>query len=183
MTHEHAAELLTVCLLAGKQSVNEDQKRQFMCTKSFWFGTDNRTTHTLCGCASTATSEPATLRETCLPRPTPRHQHGPGPRAGFLLPAWELKLCPMGLSAVQILELLQNFQAAAPGGSRNQAPHMAVPSYAATSQQTLLHMMLQLQPLFKEKALGRVGGLQATEVLRADQTPLIAPCLPPRQEV
>lgn len=70
----------------------------------------------------------------------------------------------MGLSAFQILDLLQNVKAAAPQGSRNQAPH-AVPSYQATSQQTILHMLLQLQTLFREKVLGRVGVLQAIEVL------------------
>lgn len=70
----------------------------------------------------------------------------------------------MGLSVFQMLEPLQNSKAAAPQGSRNQAPH-AVPGYEATSQQTVLHMLLQLQMLFREKVLGRVGVLQAIEVL------------------
>lgn len=55
----------------------------------------------------------------------------------------ELMLCLLGLSSLRILELLQNFQAAAPQGSRNQAP-CAVPGYEATSQRTLLHMLFLL---------------------------------------
>lgn len=73
-------------------------------------------------------------------------------------------LCPMGPSAFQTPQLLQNLKAAAPQGSRNGVPH-TVPGYRTTSQQTVLHILLQLQTLFREKVLGRAGVLQATEVL------------------
>lgn len=65
-------------------------------------------------------------------------------------------LCLMGLSALRRLELLQTFKAAALQGSRNQAPH-AAPGYEATSQQIILHMLLQLQTLFRERGGGFIS--------------------------
>lgn len=102
--------------------------------------------------------EPATLREICLPSsPSETHAQPPArPCTNGEIPpdSRELMLCLRGLSAFQILELLQNFRAAAPQGSMNQVPH-AAPGYGATSQRTILHMLLQLQTFFREKALGR----------------------------
>lgn len=72
-------------------------------------------------------------------------------------------LCLTGLSTFQILELLQNFKADTPQGSRNQAPH-TVPGYEAASQQTVLHMLLPLQTLFGEKVLGKASVLQTRKV-------------------
>lgn len=94
-------------------------------------------------------------------------------------------LCLMGLSAFQILDLLQNVKAAAPQGSRNQAPH-AVPSYEATSQQTILHMLLQLQTTLQGESVGEgwcFTSNRGVGVLHTgDQTSLVAPHLPLRQE-
>lgn len=93
--------------------------------------------------------------------------------------------CLMGLSAFQILDLLQNVKAAAPQGSRNQAPH-AVPSYEATSQQTILHMLLQLQTTLQGESVGEgwcFTSNRGVGVLHTgDQTSLVAPRLPLRQE-
>lgn len=121
----------------------------------------------MCTLGTAVTPEPGTVRESSLPAPFgDPHELPTRPRTTSRFPGDSSRANgpPDPAVSVSSAGTSPGLFTAAPWGSRNRAPR-AVPGYEATSQQSSLHVLLQLQTLFREQALGRTGGLRAGEVL------------------